>query len=63
MFGGLATKSANPSAGLELIGFAFDTGTVALTRRIAADDRWVLVAVDTPDCTAQWASERWFVTW
>ena len=55
-----ATKMANPSAGLELIGFAFDTSTVALVRPIKADDRWVIVALDTAACPARWAS-AWFV--
>lgn len=55
-----ATKMVNPSSGLELIGFAFDTSTVTLARPINTDDRWVIVALDTAACQAQWAS-AWFV--
>lgn len=54
------TKNANANVDLELVGVAHDTATVALTRPISTDDRWVLVAVDTPTCTAQMAS-GWFV--
>jgi hypothetical protein len=51
-----STENQNPTLGLQLIGFAFDTGVVPLIRPIAPKDLWVIVAVDTPGCRAREAS-------
>ncbi len=51
-----ATQSQNPTVGLQLIGFAYDTNVVSLVRPIDRKDLWVIVAVDTPGCRARLAS-------
>lgn len=45
-----ATKDANPQSALELIGYAFDTNVVNLTRAIEKDDLWIIVAAHTGTC-------------
>lgn len=47
-----ATKSANPHVDLEMIGYAYDTPTVELTRPIDTADHWILIAIDTVGCAA-----------
>lgn len=47
-----ATPNANPSTGLTLIGYAFDTAVVPLSRAITTSDQWIVVVADAPGCDA-----------
>lgn len=51
-----ATKSVNPAVNLEMIGYAYDTPLIELTRAIEASDLWILVAIDSPGCPASQAA-------
>ena len=51
-----AGHDVDPSVSPELIGYAYDTDTVTLSRPISASDLWVSVAVDTVLCRANLAN-------
>lgn len=39
-----------------MIGYAYDTPLIELTRAIEASDLWILVAIDSPGCPASQAA-------